>query len=146
MKKLSWITRFTVNTVPTYCKSGNFREGFIFAKRSFVKLKPSRRGKITLSFTDIGISCPSRDFITSQICLLMLFAKIKFSRKFPNLQYAYFNAHCVRMNLEHTYKLNTTSLPPKASRTHPRHFCLSLNAMENSADNEQPTCKLFVPY
>ena len=30
--------------------------------RSFVKLKPSRNVKITLSFTDIGISCPSREF------------------------------------------------------------------------------------
>ena len=55
--------------------------------RSFVKLKPSRNGKITLSFTEIGISCPKREFLTSQICVLMLFAKIKFARKFPNLQY-----------------------------------------------------------
>ena len=58
-----------------------------FHMRSFVKIKPSRNGKITLSFTDIRISCPSREFLTSQICLLMLFAKINLSRKFPNLQY-----------------------------------------------------------
>ena len=36
-----------------YCKFGNFRHGFIFAKtlqmRSFVKMKPSRSGEITLS-------------------------------------------------------------------------------------------------
>ena len=41
----------------------------IFARvlfsRNFVKLKPSRNGKITLPFTDIGISCPSREFLTS---------------------------------------------------------------------------------
>ena len=35
-------------------------------------VRVSRNGKITLSFTDIGISCPSREFLTSQICLLML--------------------------------------------------------------------------
>ena len=55
--------------------------------RIFVKIKPSRNGKITLSFIDIGKSCLSREFFTSLMCLLMLFAKIKFSRKFPNLQY-----------------------------------------------------------
>ena len=55
--------------------------------RSFVKIKPSRNGKTTLSLIDIGISCLSREFFTSLICLLMLFAKIKFSRKFSNLQY-----------------------------------------------------------
>ena len=55
--------------------------------RSFVKIKPSRNGKITLSFIDIGKSCLNREFLSSLICLLILFAKIKFSRKFPNLQY-----------------------------------------------------------
>ena len=54
--------------------------------RSFVKIKPSQIGDITLSFTDIGKSCPVRDFFTSQMCLLTLFGKIKFSQKFPNLQ------------------------------------------------------------
>ena len=53
-----------------------------------MKIKPSRNGKITLSFIDIGKPCLSREFFTSLICLLMLFAKIKFSRKFPNLQYS----------------------------------------------------------
>ena len=53
--------------------------------RSFVKMKPSRNGKITQSFIDIGKFCLSREFFTS-LCLLMLFVKIKFSRKFPNLQ------------------------------------------------------------
>ena len=55
--------------------------------RSFVKIKPSRNDKLTLSFINIGKFCLKRDFFTSLMCLLMLFAKIKFSRKFPNLQY-----------------------------------------------------------
>ena len=44
--------------------------------RSFVKIKPSRNGEITLSFIDIGKSCLIREFFTSLICLLILFAKI----------------------------------------------------------------------
>ena len=60
-----------------YCKFGNFRDGFIFAKlHSFVKIKLSQNGEITLSFTDIGKSCSSHKFLTWQICLLTLFAKI----------------------------------------------------------------------
>ena len=55
--------------------------------RSFVKIKPLGYCKITLSFIDKGKSCLSYEFITSLVRLLMLFAKIKFSRKFPNLQY-----------------------------------------------------------
>ena len=52
-----------------------------------MKIKSSQNGEIILSFTDIGKSCHSREFETSQICLLTLLAKIKFSRKFPYLQY-----------------------------------------------------------
>ena len=52
---------------------------------SFVKIKSSRNAEITQSFNDIGKSCPSREFLASQICLLALFAKIKFYRKFPDL-------------------------------------------------------------
>ena len=55
--------------------------------RSFVKIESSRDGAITLSLTDIGKSCLRRDFLTSQMSLLPLFAKIKFSPKFPDLQY-----------------------------------------------------------
>ena len=51
-------------------------------------MKASRNGENSLSFTDIVKSCQSLEFVTWQICLLTLFAKIKFSRKFPNLQYA----------------------------------------------------------
>ena len=35
-----------------------------------MKIKPSRSGEITLSFTDVGESCPSPEFLMWQICLL----------------------------------------------------------------------------
>ena len=41
-----------------------------------VKIKSSRNGEITLSFTDICKSCLIRDFLTSQICLISIRAKI----------------------------------------------------------------------
>ena len=44
----------------------NFRE--TSHMRSFAKIKPPQIGDITLSFTDIGKSCPVRDFFTSQMC------------------------------------------------------------------------------
>ena len=43
--------------------------------RSFVKMKLSRYGEITLSFTDIGKSFLFHEFLASQICFLKLFAK-----------------------------------------------------------------------
>ena len=54
--------------------------------RSLVKIKSLRFRAITLYFTDKGKSYPIRKFLISQICLLSLFAKIKFSQIFPNLQ------------------------------------------------------------
>ena len=48
--------------------------------RSSVKIKPSRKGQIILSFTDVGKSCHSRKIFKWQICLLTLFAE-KNSRK-----------------------------------------------------------------
>ena len=60
----------------SYCKFRNFREGFIF--KIFVKIKSSWNAEITLSFTDISKSCHSHEFFASQMCLLRLFAKIKF--------------------------------------------------------------------
>ena len=62
--KICTIT-FGFKYMSNYCIFGNFREGFISAKlhmRSFVKIECSRNGEITLSFTDIGTSCPGRDF------------------------------------------------------------------------------------
>ena len=58
-----------------------------FAYGKFRENKSSRISKITLLITDIGKSCTCREFLTAKICVLTLFAKIKFSRKFPNLQY-----------------------------------------------------------
>ena len=70
----------------SYCKFGNFHGGFIFREishmRSFVKVKSLQNGETIRSFTDLGKSCPSREFSTSQICLSTLFAKIKSSQKF----------------------------------------------------------------
>ena len=47
---------------------------------SFTKVKSLRNGKITLLFTNVGKSCSSCQFLTSQICILTLLAKIKFSK------------------------------------------------------------------
>ena len=55
--------------------------------RSFVKIKSSRNVETNLSFADVGISWLNRDFLTGSVCLLTLNAKIKYSQKFPNLQY-----------------------------------------------------------
>ena len=52
--------------------------------RNLVRINPSQNGKLTLSFIDIGKSCLSHEIFTSLIRLLMLFVKMKFSRKFPN--------------------------------------------------------------
>ena len=49
-----------------YCKFGNFREGFIIAK-----IKSSRNAENTMSLIDICKSCASREFLASQICLLI---------------------------------------------------------------------------
>ena len=66
----------------TFTVNRKFSPEFYFREtshmRSFVKIKLSRYGEINLSFTDIGKSCPGQDVLTSQIYLLMLFAKIKF--------------------------------------------------------------------
>ena len=72
-----------------YCKFVNFREGFFFVKiicevslnKTFAKWQNHSVVNI-----DIGKPCLSLEFFTSLICLLMLFTKIKFLRKFPNLQ------------------------------------------------------------
>ena len=55
--------------------------------RSFMKIKSSRIGEITLSFTYIGKSSTCPKVSTSQICVLALSTKINFLRNFPNLQY-----------------------------------------------------------
>ena len=53
--------------------SENFPRVLFSKMRIFMKINPC-----TLPFTDIGKSCSSRKFLTLQICLLILFAKIRF--------------------------------------------------------------------
>ena len=52
---------------------------------SFVKIKSSRIGEITLSFTDIGKSRPCHEFLMSKICVLTLFAKISKFTVYSNI-------------------------------------------------------------
>ena len=82
--------------------------------RSFAKIKASRNGESSLSFTDEGKSCQTRKFLTSLICLLTLFAKIKFSRKFPNLQY--FRGTKDGMTEEQKYGMPNTMSPRFSSK------------------------------
>ena len=72
-----------------------FSRTLAYAK--FREKKPTRNGKITLSFIDIGKFWLSREFFTSLICLLMLFAKIKFLQKFPNLQFIGSNCNSISL-------------------------------------------------
>ena len=68
------------------CVFVTFQYG-VFPMGSFMKIIPSRYGKISLLLTDEGKSCPSRKFLTWQICLLKLYMEIKFSQKFPITAY-----------------------------------------------------------
>ena len=52
-----------------------------FLMPSFLEIKSSRNGKITLSFTDIGKSCPSHEYLMWQI---FNSREIKFAQKFPD--------------------------------------------------------------
>ena len=52
-----------------------------------MKIKPSRNGEITLSFTDEGKSFSGREFLASQICIISPFAKIKLTQKIVNILY-----------------------------------------------------------
>ena len=56
---------------------------------SFAKIKSTQNGKITLSFTDLGKLGPRRKFLTSQICLLTLFAKNKIFTKISGFTVVY---------------------------------------------------------
>ena len=51
-------------------------------------MKPLQNGDITPPFTNIGKSRTSHKCLTSQICLLTVVMKIKFSRNFLNLHYS----------------------------------------------------------
>ena len=61
----------------------------------FARLREMEKKTLSFTYEHVGESDPSRNFsVTWQICLLMLFAKIKFSRKFLNLQYNVYNCKC----------------------------------------------------
>ena len=65
---------------------GIFSQNFAGAK--IRENKTLAKWRITLSHnTDVGKPCHSREFLTSQTCLLKLVAKIKPSRKFLKLQH-----------------------------------------------------------
>ena len=51
-----------------------FSRNFTYAK--FREHRTLGNGEITMSFTDVGKSCPSHEFLMSQMCFLTLFAKI----------------------------------------------------------------------
>ena len=78
----------------TYCKSGNFREIFIFAnsvKRHTCDLKIAARAwfnYISSRQSDFAIL---RGFYFHETSHMRSFGKIKPSRKFPNLQYSFLN-------------------------------------------------------
>ena len=65
----------------------------------------------------MGKSCPSREFLASQICLLTLFAKIKFSRKFPDLQFGICVKDSNKPHADVGECLLIPSLPGKERRT-----------------------------
>ena len=101
--------------------------------RSFVIIKSSRNGEITLSFTGISKSCPSRKFLTSQnLRLLTLFAKIKFSRKFPNLQFCELSkCACNKSYLWLSMRLISTTAPSTIISTIIRYEIFCTNEIQN---------------
>ena len=86
-----------------------FSRGFYFRetshKRSFANIKPSRNRENSLSFTDVGKSCQSHNFYHGKY-VLTLFAKIKFSRKFLNLQYVLSTSLYFKLSIL-LYKIST---------------------------------------
>ena len=92
-----------------------FSRNFAYAK--FREIKPSRNDKIILSFIDIGKSCLNGEFLTALMCLLMLFAKTKFSRKFPNLHVQYYLQCCFGSKYSLLYQnqlsKNNSGIPPE---------------------------------
>ena len=67
-------------------KSRSFYFRNISLMRKFGKVKPSQNVEDTLLFTDVGESCPSCEYLTSQICLLMLLSKTEFSHYILNFE------------------------------------------------------------
>ena len=81
---------------------------------SFVKIGSLRNCEITFSCTFIHKSCISRESLTSQKCLLTLFAKIKFSQKVTNLQYTIWTSDFRSMQLCYCiYEMGSSCLVKK---------------------------------
>ena len=63
----------------------------VLFSRSFLKIKSSQNGEITLSFTDVGNSCPSRDFYVTN----MSFTAIRENKILAKI--SEFTVHCLNM-------------------------------------------------
>ena len=110
LKAINHVLEIMMSTALICTKSGKIG---IFARfGSFVRMKPSRNGEITLSFTDVGKSCPSREFLTWHLCILTLFAKKKILAKFPDSQYTNYETCAIlhRFHVFETAKLNYNKL------------------------------------
>ena len=77
------------NSIPVYCRFGNFRENFIFVnsiKRHISDVKNSQlRQDLPISINERAIFI-SRGFYFHETLHMQSFPKIKSSRKFTNLQ------------------------------------------------------------
>ena len=114
-----------------------------FADAKFRENKTLAKWRITISFTEKYKSCPSREFLASQICLLMLFAKIKFSRKFPNLQYSvcYTQIFLFSYHIHSEKKLNTDDNSLLTIQT---YLLSELSFEQNRRSSPQIPCLLLV--
>ena len=65
--------------------------------RSFVKIKPSRNGEITLSFTNKGKSSPGRDFFANMSFYAIRENKILAKKVFAFTVFFYIHTSCVRV-------------------------------------------------
>ena len=68
-----------------YCKSGNFRENFIFANSVIRHICDAKNSQLGHDLNDRVISAFGEDLIFTKL-RMRSFVKIKPSPKFPNLQ------------------------------------------------------------
>ena len=94
--KVSFHVWYLIVSIPDLCTLTYF-EKVSRRKQKHGKLPSMQRvklnSKFSLLFTGTCKSCLSRELWVSQICLLLLVAKIEFSRKFLNLQYYFLVIH-----------------------------------------------------
>ena len=96
-----------------YCKFRNFHQCFIKWNWSFVKIKPSQNGEITLLFTDVGKSCPSFEFSMLKICIFNAILENKILAKISKFTLAgYKNSYlipvigCIESHIHLLYTYN----------------------------------------